>query len=626
MSNEIILLNDISDFEAIPKIHFKNKDTQIFVFRLDVHQKLEKEKIIHKFADDFLNKNERVHIFDKGLELLEWSTKISSESLEFEGVNLLKLFDTHEFHSYLMPNLIKFILIKRIVENEKPSKIIATSFFKKAIQSILDKEKTELIIYENLKEKKLLWEDVTIKSNFIKIPIWFTLSKKNFLKIKQIVESLVGLFYNIWLDTEKSKKTIVILEFNPELWEDLLNNLKNYEGNIVLVNQRGSAIASRRSINLIKNSNIKVLDFHNFLQKSEKQKTLDLANNYSQKMESFLKDNQKLKEFFLVENCDFWNVIKDIIIKRYREKLPELISSVLITKKLFENLDIRCIVSLNEAGETEKTFLEFNNRKKPSILFDHGFIERVDETKRFDKLLYVNSKDRMALWGNVRKEYLIKEHAISSEKILVTGSPKHDIYFKSRIQRKKSDKISVLIAPNPITEISGLATASLELRFEDTLKQIIRYLKKIDVEIIIKLHQIQQEYNHNIQKIIKNIDENIPILIVSSVIDAINNSDVVLVISSESFGTSTMLMESMILGKPTMNIVLDNDVPQFTHVKEKAILVVSDNENLELNLKKIIFDTDFQNQLIKNADKFIKKFLENPGNASEKCASILRSF
>ena len=56
---------------------------------------------------------------------------------------------------------------------------------------------------------------------------------------------------------------------------------------------------------------------------------------------------------------------------------------------MLTNNDIRCIVSLNDVGETEKAFLEFSHDKIPSVLLEHGFIERVKETKQFDYLDFI---------------------------------------------------------------------------------------------------------------------------------------------------------------------------------------------------------------------------------------------
>jgi len=100
----------------------------------------------------------------------------------------------------------------------------------------------------------------------------------------------------------------------------------------------------------------------------------------------------------------------------------------------------------------------------------------------------------------------------------------------------------------------------------------------------------------------------------------------VIVISPESFGTSTILLESMILRKPTMNIILDDKIPQTDHVIDEAVLTVSDNQDLEKNIKKILFDEKFQHDIKQNADEFITQFLGFRGNASEEFAKILKSY
>jgi len=627
LEKNIIFIYDSSDLEVIPKTLLMDESLKKFTFSLDAHQSLELKKINHITADNLLEQNERLELFDKALDFLLLNFKVASDDLEFEGVNLLELFDVHEFLSYFVPTLVEFITIKRIIAKENPSKIICSDYFKKMIESIIKTDNIKITFYKNQIRKKLFWDDIHLKYNLFKIPIRFTLSKTNYLKIKKFMEIFMGFSENIWLDlNDSTKKSILLLEFNPELWTDLLNNLKNYDGNIILVNRRRSAIWSKKSLNVIKKSNIKVLNFNNILTKSEEQKIPILVNDYIKKMIIFSKNSKIFSNSFLVENCDFWYVVEEYILKSFSEKFTEFIFLVLTVKKLYRNLDIKCIVSLHELGETEKAFLEYNHNKIQSLVLDHGFVERIKETNRFDKLLYVNFKDSLALWGNIRKEYLLKEYNISPEKIIVTGSSRHDIYFNSRIKKEKSDQITILLAPNPIGNFSGLANTNLELKFENTLKKIIKILKDFDVKIIVKLHQIQLKHNQDILEMIKKIDKKIPIHISSSVIEIINKSDVVLVISSESFGTSTMLMESMILGKPTMNIVLDEKIPQYTHVKDNAVLTISSSDELKQNLEKILFDKDFQNQLIQNADRFIEKFLQNRGNASEKCASILKSF
>ena len=625
---EIVLIDSILDFNVIPQDLLQNKDVKIFSLSLEAHNRLQSDKITHNIADELLTQEERLKLFDKSLEFLSWQSRVSSDDLKFEGVNLLQIFDTHEFHSYLIPNLVKLLTIKRIIEKEKPTKIIGASSLSNTVQSITKGNNIETEFFQNNVKQKLLWDTITIKYNLGSIHVSFNLSKNNYLKIKKFVESTLGFFYDFWIDRNSpKKKSIVILEFNTEYFSTFLKAMKNYDGNVILVNRRRSAVWSITATNIVKKSGCKVLNFDNILNEDEKRKIHLLVAEYSKKIEKFWENSKFFNDVFQIENCSFWNIIKEVIMKKYSEKLSEFILLIWSAKNIFQNMDVRYIVSLNEIGETEKAFLEFNNKKVPSILLEHGFVERVDDTKRFDKLLYVNFKDKIGVWGDKKKEYLIHEYGIAPDRIVTTGSPRHDVYFNSRIEKNQSKEIIVLIAPNPITEISGLASTNLELKFENIIKEIISILKKFDnVKIIVKLHQIQIKHNLEIHSLIKKIDNTIPVYSSAPVIETINNADAVIVISSESFGTSTILLESMILGRPTMNIILDDKIPTFTHVKDKAILTISDNFDLEKNLKKILFDDDFRKELTKNADAFVEKFMSYRGNASEKFASILKSF
>ena len=40
----------------------------------------------------------------------------------------------------------------------------------------------------------------------------------------------------------------------------------------------------------------------------------------------------------------------------------------------------------------------------------------------------------------------------------------------------------------------------------------------------------------------------------------------------------------------------------------------------------MLFDKNFQEEIIENAEKFLLEFLSNPGNASEKFSNILKSY
>ncbi len=218
MTSKLLLISNISDFNVIPELTINDPKTKIFSFDIDVHNKLDSKKLYHELADNILNKNERLEIFDKGLEFLSWYSNVSSKDLELEGVNLLKILDTHELHSLLVPILIKFITIKKIIDKEKPTKIVCSSLLSKMIEPLIKNMDIQTEFFQNNSKINLLWDNISIKYNFGKIPISLNLSKNNFFKIKKSVESFVGFFSHFWLDHKNSQKSIVLLEFNTELF------------------------------------------------------------------------------------------------------------------------------------------------------------------------------------------------------------------------------------------------------------------------------------------------------------------------------------------------------------------------------------------------------------------------
>jgi UDP-N-acetylglucosamine 2-epimerase len=246
---------------------------------------------------------------------------------------------------------------------------------------------------------------------------------------------------------------------------------------------------------------------------------------------------------------------------------------------------------------------------------------------RFDVLSsYPNFKDKIAVWSNSQKKYLTEQHQIDPNRILVTGSPRHDVFFKKKVARNIRKQKTILIAPNPTNEVEGQADTNLHIKVEKIIKDIHSIVKKIpDVNVIVKLHPIQLRHNDDLKLLFQEIDPAIPIYLWTSVIDVINSCDVVLVISPEGFATSTMILESLILEKPTINIVVDDKLYDFEHVKEKAVLTISGENDLQESLQAVLFGEELREQLVKNGRKFVDSFLANGGNASEYLARTLCS-
>ena len=86
------------------------------------------------------------------------------------------------------------------------------------------------------------------------------------------------------------------------------------------------------------------------------------------------------------------------------------------------------------------------------------------------------------------------------------------------------------------------------------------------------------------------------------------------------------MLEGLIMEKPILNISLDTRSYKFEFENDNAVLGISYNDDIDLNIKKIINDKELRSTLVKNGTKHVLRYLSNPGNASKELARILSSF
>tara|TARA_Y100000996_G_C22510967_1_gene638371 strand:- start:978 stop:1484 length:507 start_codon:yes stop_codon:yes gene_type:complete len=156
------------------------------------------------------------------------------------------------------------------------------------------------------------------------------------------------------------------------------------------------------------------------------------------------------------------------------------------------------------------------------------------------------------------------------------------------------------------------------IKYETILKSTIQQLKQFpDVQLIVKLHPGDIAHNDLIQKIVSEIDSEILIYHSKPIHQLIDQSDLVFVISPEGHDPSTVILESIIFEKPTINLVLDNKFFNFSYELHNAVISISKNDNLPEIIQKILHDENFRINLISNGKNFLKDYLSNPENASK---------
>ena len=94
-------------------------------------------------------------------------------------------------------------------------------------------------------------------------------------------------------------------------------------------------------------------------------------------------------------------------------------------------------------------------------------------------------------------------------------------------------------------------------------------------------------------------------------------------ISPEGFDVSTVVMESVLLNVPSLNVILDKKIFEYEINKMDAILNCTDMLELDKYLDNLILDKEIRNTLETNGRNFLKRYLSNEGNASKYLVDML---
>lgn len=623
LNENYIFLNDIN-FSKEKIIKLDSSKTIIYSMNFKVHQHLESLSIKHEIGEDVLDENDLNLIFDKTVSLYAWYTDPRiSKKLEFHDTNILGMMDDAEFHTFLMIKLYEIRIIQKLLKNKSPKKIITNSTFINLIKKIVDK-KTEFIEIGKPIHETMVYNKIEIKFNLGKIPISFKIPRNFYTKIKYLIENLVCSSNNLWLDLSKIRESILLLEVNPSVYSELILQLSKSNKQIILLNNRRPAIWNFKSITLLKKSNSKILSLERVLNKKELQSINHQKEQYLKILDNLLHDEQ-ISDIFIIDEISFWDQIKFELINTFRKRLQWYMQLIFTSKKFMSNSDIRCVLSLNVIGETEKSILAQISKTTNSVMLEHAFANYTSEISRYDILSnYSLFPDKIAVWGNVQKNYLSKIHGISDDKIITCGSPRHDSFFKLSKNSFNPEEKVILLCPRPIVEPAGRHHTRMYIKYESALKKIVKELNDIkNSELIVKLHPGDIEHNNLIKNIVNEIDSSIIVFHTKPIDKLIIKSNLVLVISPDGFDPSTIILESIILQKPVINYVLDDKFYDFSYEQYSAVISITEKNNLNEIILKLFNNFTFRDNIISNGKKFLDDYLSNHEIASETLAKQL---
>ena len=592
---------------------FKGKiEDSALVYPLDYKSLyiLKNNKIKFDLIDNFLNDNDRKELFQTCRNIWNEFTNISKKELEYNNFNVLQAIDRNEIQEYLMELYSISLVIKKIIDKFSPEVIFAP----KSIIEIIKQQKYDikLIEFYDDQEGELSFDYVNVRKKIGIIKINSKISRSQFKTIKNFLQIFNKIAY--WNNNfNNNLKKILLLEFDPELYENLIIQIKKCGYVPVLVNFRKPAISSMASLNSLKRTQSVI--FNPKMLRINKNELNGTIKKICPKIINFIKQNNDFLEFNIYE-LKLSSIIKKQIIKILEERLDEYIKQINYFKFLDKRNDIVSSISLNLSGETEKIFSKIK-KNTPLILLQHGFSNYHDFNSYSDTLDdYDLLREKIAVWGNSVQDYLISNSNMQKNNIIVSGSPRHDDFEPSK--KTNITKKRIVITPRPlIMHVEG-TKLELHLRYEKVLKDIILYLKKFDsVEIVFKLHPQQNPHNEIIKSIIRDLDPKIPILQDESIKKILENSYLLINISPDNLDASTVVFESMLMNTPIVNIRLQNNSWIYDFEKTEAVLTFDYDSNYQIKMSELITDEKKYNEQVGKLEKFLEFYLVNRKCASE---------
>ena len=118
VSSDTICIIDSSIKQTTLEKIVVNSHIQIVAADYEIDKKLDQLNVKHLRLDDYLDKNERLELYEFTLTKYNWFEKIKKYK-KFEigdDVNILSFMSPLEFHEFLLSNLIKLYSIKNLMD------------------------------------------------------------------------------------------------------------------------------------------------------------------------------------------------------------------------------------------------------------------------------------------------------------------------------------------------------------------------------------------------------------------------------------------------------------------------------------------------------------------------------
>ena len=609
ISRSVILLID-SD-SNLNKIKVTKKDfhcNKIISFDYDSHKKLNLENIEHETSDEFITQEETNEIQNHLYTFSKWYDEKSLQKFFMvDGLNIGQLLQ-EQFIDYMIKFLKKFFEFKKIYE-KFPNALFVSSGILYEISTTFSSNIQQIGI-DKVDNYDFVHDKVRVDVNVGKNRINFSLSSSKYKKIKRLSEKFTQSLFEPKINS--SSPNVLLVELSTERYQNLLEESRNYNINLIQFGIRRPAIWNMDTFKIIKNSKCGVITSDSLIDSELKIKIQEQKNLIRKQILELYQQDGILSKYFSYEGYSFWHIIKPIIQRLFEKRIEQIARDIQTIKALFQKITIDTAIISSEIGITEQIVIsQYKKYGVKLLLLQHGIYYDTKEAKEtnISKGLYPIKSDKFLIWGKVPENDLKNIDIIEPTKLKIIGHPKYDSWKPVSIHKDFSCVILALTGPEHML-IQGHQISNI-IEFEKQLEQIYKIVTAMKKKLIIITHPSFHVFDFS--ETLKKISSDIEIISAGNTMELVNSCDVMI-----ATNYTTVILESYLLEKPVICLpIIDYNLgtPALFDFNSDMIISI---EKLQTVLEKLMHDKDFKNKIIQTQNKFVENYLANHGNSSKK--------
>ena len=154
--------------------------------------------------------------------------------------------------------------------------------------------KENIRLLNTIQDEVMIFEKINIPIGLGILKTKITIDRSKYKIIKHVIEKCVGNFFGL---RKNDKKKIVLLEFNPEVYHDLLKEINRRGFQPVLINFRRSPIFNFKTIRYLMKSKSAIMIPQDWLEKVELEEFEKNKINFFNKMNEVIKNKKIFLNF-----------------------------------------------------------------------------------------------------------------------------------------------------------------------------------------------------------------------------------------------------------------------------------------------------------------------------------------